>query len=235
MQFTILTLFPDFFPGPLDFSLSGKSYNKLWTIDLINIRDFADNAHQKVDDKPCGGGSGMVMRPDVVGNAIDFALSKNQYDKLIYPSPRGQIFKQQNARQLVQMQNILFLCGRYEGIDQRIIEYYNFEEYSIGDYILSGGEIATTVIIDSILRHLPGNIKNNHVHQDESFHQILGMENILEYPQYTKPINWNGINVPEILLSGHHQNIAAYQLQQAIEYTKKNRPDLLSNSTKGSA
>lgn len=227
MKFTILTLFPDFFPGPLAFSISGRSYNKLWNIELINIRDFAKNKHQKVDDSPCGGGSGMVMKADVVGDAIDYALSKQKYDRMLYPSPRGKIFKQNHARELVKSENILFLCGRYEGVDQRIIEYYNFEEYSIGDYVLSGGEIATTVLIDAILRHLPGNIKNDHVHQDESFHQILGVENLLEYPQYTRPINWRGISVPEILISGDHKKVGEYKLKQAIEYTKKNRPDLI--------
>jgi tRNA (guanine37-N1)-methyltransferase len=227
MKFTILTLFPDFFPGPLAFSLSGKSLNKLWSIELINVRDFAEPPHFKIDDKPCGGGSGMVMRADVIGKAIDVALSKQKFDHLLYPSPRGKIFKQHHARKLVTSENILFLCGRYEGVDQRIIEYYNFEEFSIGDYVLSGGEIATTVMIDSILRHLPGNIKNNHVHQDESFHQILGIENILEYPQYTKPITWKGQTVPEILISGDHKKVGEYKLKQAIDYTKKNRPDLL--------
>ena len=162
MKFTILTLFPDFFPGPLDFSLSGKSYNKLWELELINIRDFATDNHKKVDDKPCGGGSGMVMKPDVIGNAMDHLLAQQHYDRLIYPSPRGKIYKQQHAHDLVKAENILFLCGRYEGVDQRVIDHYNFEEYSIGDYILSGGEIATAVMIDSILRHLPGNIQNNH-------------------------------------------------------------------------
>lgn len=169
----------------------------------------------------------MVMKADVIGEAIDYALATQKYDRLLYPSPRGKIFKQKHAREFVTAENILFLCGRYEGVDQRIIEYYNFEEYSIGDYILSGGEIATTVMIDSILRHLPGNIRNDHVHQDESFHQILGVNNLLEYPQYTKPICWKGHEVPEVLISGDHKKVAEYKLKQAIQYTKKNRPDLL--------
>jgi len=227
MKFTILTLFPDFFPGPLDFSLSGKSYNKLWELELVNLRDYATAPHHRVDDKPCGGGSGMVMKADVLGNAIDHTLSKGHYDRLIYPSPRGKIFKQHHAQDLIQSKNILFLCGRYEGVDQRIIDYYQFEEYSIGDYVLSGGEIAATVMIDSILRHLPGNIKNNHVHHDESFHQILGIENILEYPHYTRPLNWKNMQVPEILISGDHKKVDEYKRNQALEYTKKNRPDLL--------
>jgi len=227
MKFTILTLFPDFFPGPLTVSLTGKSYNKLWDIELINLRDFGVGLHKKVDDKPYGGGSGMVMKADVIGNAIDYAISKHKYDRLIYPSPRGKIFRQPDACVLAKEQNILFLCGRYEGVDQRVIDYYNFEEYSIGDYVLSGGEIATTIIIDSILRHLPGNIKNEHVHHDESFHQILGIDNILEYPQYTRPLQWKEMHVPEILTSGDHKKVEEYRRSEALAYTKKNRPDLI--------
>ena len=227
MKFTILTLFPEFFPGPLSFSLLGKSYKKLWDLEIIAIRDFAKDVHKTVDDKPFGGGSGMIMRADVLGDAIDYAAGKTNYDRFIYPSPRGKVLSQALVKDYSTEQNILFLCGRYEGIDQRLIEYYNFEEVSIGDYIISGGELATSIIIDSILRHLPGVIKNQNVHEDESFHQVAGIEGILEYPQYTRPHTWKGTPVPEILASGNHQKINNYRLESAIEYTRKNRPDLL--------
>ena len=230
MKFTILTLFPEFFPGPLGYSLSGKSYKKLWDLEIIQIRDFAHDIHKTVDDKPFGGGSGMVMRADIVGNAIEFALSKTKYDRLIYPSPRGKILNQKLVQNYSCEQNLLFLCGRYEGVDQRVIDYYNFEEITIGDYVLSGGELATAVIIDGILRHIPGIIKNDHVHQEESFHQISGVEGILEYPQYTRPQIWNNMVVPEELSSGHHAKIEKFRLKSAIEYTNKNRPDLIINT-----
>ena len=227
MKFTILTIFPEFFPGPLGFSLFGKSYKTLWDLEIISIRDFTKDIHKTVDDKPFGGGSGMIMKPDVLGDAIEYAMSKTKYDRLLYPSPRGRILNQEIVREYAHEQNILFLCGRYEGVDQRIIEYYNFEEVSLGDYIISGGELATSVIIDSILRHIPGIIKGQEVHDDESFHQIAGVKGILEYSQYTRPQTWKNIPVPETLSSGNHKKINEFRLQNALDYTKKNRPDLL--------
>jgi tRNA (guanine37-N1)-methyltransferase len=230
MKFTVLTIFPEFFPGPLGFSLAGKTHNKLWELNIINIREFAHDIHRTVDDKPCGGGNGMIMKADILGEAIESVISKTKFDRLLYPSPRGKLLTQNKVIEVAKAENLLFLCGRFEGVDQRVIDYFGFEEISIGDYVLSGGELATCVMIDSILRHIPGIIKNNNVHEDESFHQVAGIKGILEYPQYTKPQIWKNIPVPEILFSGNHAKINQYRAKAALEYTQKNRPDLIANS-----
>jgi len=228
MHISLLTIFPEIFPGPLNFSLAGKALEKkLYNLDLINIRDFSENKHQTVDDKTFGGGAGMVMKPDVLGRSIDSVLAKsNPPTKMIYFSPRGEKFNQKIAQELVMHEHILMLCGRYEGVDQRILDKYNFTEYSIGDYILSGGEMAALTVIDCCLRLIPGVIENDLANEEESF-SIGEYGNLLEYDQYTRPAEWEERKVPDVLLSGNHQQIKQWRLDNAIANTKARRPDLL--------
>ena len=218
---TLLTLFPEMFPGPLGQSLAGKANEKgLWEINAINIRDFAPPPHNRVDDKSFGGGTGLVMQPDVLGAAIEHATQGKNMKK-IYFSPRGKLFDQKMAEELVKNPEILMLCGRYEGVDQRVLDYYGFEEVSMGDFILSGGEIAAFSVIDACLRLIPGVIGKEAVHAEESFSAGL-----LEYPHYTRPAVWQGLSVPEVLVSGHHANVREWRLKQAEEITRNRRPDL---------
>lgn len=222
----LLTLFPEMFPGPLAFSLAGKATEKgIFSLEAINIRDYAKDKHKIVDDKVFGGGTGLLMRPDVIANAIEAAQENFPQAKLIYFTPRGKLFNQKIAQELIETPNIIMLCGRYEGVDQRIFEKYDFEEYSIGDYILSGGEIAALTVIDSCARLIPGVIDNNSANDEESF--SINGENLLEYDQYTKPAIWEELKVPEVLLSGNHQEIAKWRKENARLKTLKNRPDLL--------
>ena len=222
----LLTIFPEMFPGPLAYSIAGKAAeNNLFKLEAINLRNYAMDKHQTVDDKIFGGGIGMLMRPDVIGRAIEDLLKKEPYSQLIYFSPRGKQFNQNAAKELVKHKNIIMLCGRYEGVDQRVFEKYNFIEYSLGDYILSGGEIAALTIIDSCIRLLPGVIGNCEVNKEESF-ASGEYHNLLEYDQYTRPALWENMKVPEILLSGHHENINKWKKQNAVERTKQRRPDL---------
>lgn len=226
---TILTLFPEMFPGPLGQSLAGKANEKgLWEINPFNIRDFSDLPHQSVDDKSFGGGTGLVMRPDVLEKAIDHAIKRDRghknlppAPKKIYFSPRGRVFDQKMAEELVQYPEVLMLCGRYEGLDQRVLDHYEFEEVSLGDFILSGGEIAALAVIDACLRLIPGVIKKGEAHAEESFSAGL-----LEYPHYTRPSVWQGLSVPEVLVSGHHAKVREWRLKQAEEITRSRRPDL---------
>jgi tRNA (guanine37-N1)-methyltransferase len=216
----ILTIFPEVFPGFLGYSLTGKALKDgLWTLEAVNIRDYAFDKHGSVDDTPCGGGAGMIMRPDVLGNAIE-----HNYDggKIIYMSPKGQPLTQQKVHELSKEECLTVICGRFEGIDERVLEEYNIEEISIGDYILTGGEQAAMIMLDAIVRLLPGVLGNAASTENESFETQL-----LEYPQYTRPIEWKGRKVPEILLSGHHENVAKWQKEQALQITKQRRPDLL--------
>ena len=218
----IITLFPELFPGPLGASLSGKALNAgLWSIDTISIRDFGLGEHRNVDDTPAGGGPGMIMRADVLGPAIDDARSRLPEVSLIYLSPRGTPLHQPRVRQLAKDKGLILLAGRFEGIDQRIIEKYNLEEISVGDYILSGGEIAAMALIDSCVRLLPGVVGDATSTTDESFEHGL-----LEYPQYTKPRQWEGFQIPDVLLSGNHEKIAKWRRLQSEELTQKRRPDL---------
>ncbi len=224
---SILTIFPEIFPGSLSYSLAGKALEKgLVNLDVINIRDFAIDKHKTVDDKIFGGGAGMLMRPDVIGNALDFVIDKEKPQSMIYFTPRGKRFDQAAARDLVKKDNILMLCGRYEGVDQRIFQKYHFEEYSIGDYILSGGEMAAMTILDVCMRLIPGVIENDEVNLDESFY-IDGNKDLLEYDHYTRPAEWSGLKVPEILLSGNHAEIKKWRMENAIANTKIRRPELL--------
>ena len=219
-QVKIFTLYPDFFPGILSKGIYGRAIEKsLWNLDVINIRDYAKDKHKTVDDTPYGGGEGMVLKPDVVAKALDQNLKKNE--KIIYLTPKGKTFDQNKAKKFLNEKKINILCGHFEGIDQRVIDSRGIEEISIGDYILSGGETAAYVILDSILRLVPGVLGNENSYKDESFENGL-----LEYPQYTKPQIWEKTPVPEVLLSGDHSKIKDWRLSQSEAITRHRRPDL---------
>lgn len=219
---SVLTLYPDMFPGPLGATLAGRALeNGLWTLDTLHIRDFGEGKHHNVDDTPAGGGAGMVLRPDVVAAAIDAATGENDTRPRILLSPRGKPLTQQKVRSLKDAGGAILLCGRFEGVDQRVIEARDLEEISIGDYILSGGELGAMVLMDAVVRLLPGVMGKVESGEDESFESGL-----LEYPHYTRPTVWEGHAIPEILGSGHHGNIAKWRKEQAIELTKERRPDL---------
>ena len=219
-QVKIFTLYPDFFPGILSKGIYGRAIEKsLWNLDVINIRDYAKDKHKTVDDTPYGGGEGMVLKPDVVAKALDQNLKKNE--KIIYLTPKGKTFDQNKAKKFLNEKKINILCGHFEGIDQRVIESRGIEEISLGDYILSGGETAAYVILDSILRLVPGVLGNENSYKDESFENGL-----LEYPQYTKPQIWEKTPVPEVLLSGDHSKIKDWRLSQSEAITRHRRPDL---------
>ena len=219
-QVKIFTLYPDFFPGILSKGIYGRAIEKsLWNLDVINIRDYAKDKHKTVDDTPYGGGEGMVLKPDVVAKALDQNLKKNE--KIIYLTPKGKTFDQNKAKKFLNEKKINILCGHFEGIDQRVIDTRGIEEISIGDYILSGGETAAYVILDSILRLVPGVLGNENSYKDESFENGL-----LEYPQYTKPQIWEKTPVPEVLLSGDHSKIKDWRLSQSEAITRHRRPDL---------
>ena len=218
----ILSIFPEVFPGPLGVSLIGKALKKkIWNLDIINIRDFAKNKHKSVDDTPYGGGAGMIMKPDIIGLAID-SLKDNR-SKRICLTPRGKLLNQDKVKELSTEDGLILLCGRYEGIDQRVIDFYDFEEVSIGNYVISGGESATFVLLESVLRLLPGVLGGNETLNEESFSD----KDLLEYPQYTKPRDWNGICVPEVLTSGNHNEIKNWRDKQRIEITKSRKLDTL--------
>ena len=219
----ILTLYPDIYPGYLGYSLLGKALEKkIWELNIYNLRDFGEGKHKTVDDKPFGGGAGMIIKPDILGDAIAETLIKNHdQQKLVYLSPKGKPFKQVDAEKFSQSNGVSILCGHFEGIDQRVIDIYEVEEISMGDYVLTGGEVASFAFLDAIIRLLPGVLGNEISIKDESF-----SDNLLEYPQYTKPSNWNGIDVPDVLLSGNHKEISDWRLVKSIEKTKRVRPDL---------
>ena len=220
----ILTLYPDIYPGYLGYSLLGKALEKkIWELNIYNLRDFGEGKHKTVDDKPFGGGAGMIMKPDILGDAIAETLIKNHdQQKLVYLSPKGKPFKQVDAEKFSQSNGVSILCGHFEGIDQRVIDIYEVEEISMGDYVLTGGEVASFAFLDAIIRLLPGVLGNEISIKDESF-----SDNLLEYPQYTKPQEYKNIKVPDVLLSGNHEKIAEWRREKSIEITEKNRPDLL--------
>ena len=216
----IFTLYPEIFPGPLNKGLYGKALsNKIWNLDIINIRDSAEDKHKTVDDTPFGGGSGMLIKPDVLASSIDQHVSKRE--KIFYLTPKGKLFNQKIAKSLSKEHCINLICGHFEGVDQRLLETRNIEEISIGDYILSGGETAAFVIVDSILRLIPGILGN-----EESVHEESFENGLLEYPQYTKPQLWEEKNVPDVLLSGDHSKIKDWRLSQSEAITRDRRPDL---------
>ena len=216
----VLTLFPEMFPGPLAHSLAGKALaDDAWSLETVDIRDYATDRHRTVDDRPFGGGAGMVMRADVVDAAIeDAALSDAP---LIYLTPRGETFSQAHATEFATGPGVTLICGRYEGIDQRVLDARNVTEISLGDFVLSGGEPAVLALIDACVRLLPGVMGAEASLEEESFTRGL-----LEYPHYTRPADWCGRKVPDVLLSGHHENICAWRTEQAEIATRDRRPDL---------
>ena len=219
-QARVFTLYPEVFPGPLNKGLYGKALSeKKWKLETINIRDYATDKHKTVDDTPYGGGSGMLIKPDVLANSLDENI--NHDEKIIYLSPKGKLFNQEKAKLLSTEKSINLICGHFEGVDQRIIESRNIEEISIGDFVLSGGETAAFILLDAILRLIPGIIGNKESVNEESFENGL-----LEYPQYTKPQIWEEKNVPNVLLSGDHAKIKDWRLSQSEAITRDRRPDM---------
>ncbi len=215
----IFTIFPELFPGFLGYSLTGRALEeKIWSVETVNIRDYATDKHGSVDDTPCGGGAGMVMRPDVLGRALKANCTGG---KILAMSPKGRPLTQEMVKAYAQENEINIVCGRFEGIDERVIEAFNIEEVSIGDYILTGGEQAAQILLDAVVRLLPGVLGNAESTVSESFE-----DNLLEYPQYTRPTEWEGRRVPEILLGGHHQKIENWRKEQAMKTTEERRPDL---------
>ena len=216
----VFTLYPEFFPGPLGKGLYGKALaEKIWKLETVNIRDYATDKHKTVDDTTYGGGSGMLIKPDVLANSLDKNI--NSKEKIIYLSPRGKLFNQKLAKELSKEKTVNLICGHFEGVDQRVIESRNIEEVSIGDFVLSGGESAAFVMLDAIIRLLPGVLGNETSVEEESFENGL-----LEYPQYTKPQIWEEKTVPDVLLSGDHAKIKDWRLSQSEAITRDRRPDL---------
>jgi tRNA (guanine37-N1)-methyltransferase len=216
---SVLTLFPAMFPGSLGQSLAGRALDSgVWSLDVTNIRDFASDRHRTVDDTPFGGGAGMVLRPDIVDAAVDSVVDGRP---VVCLTPRGRRFTQADAQRFAAGAGVILLCGRYEGIDQRVIEARAMDEISIGDYVLSGGELAALVLLDSIVRLLPGVMGAAESAEDESFSAGL-----LEYPHYTRPAEWQGRRVPDVLLSGHHGAVAAWRQTESERITRERRPDL---------
>ena len=220
LQAQVLTLYPEIFPGPLDKGLYGKALaKKLWNLKVINIRDAASDKHKTVDDTPYGGGTGMLLKPDVLANSIDNNIDEG--DRIFYLSPKGKKFDQRLAQDLSKEKSFSLICGHFEGVDERVLATRNIEEISIGDYILSGGETAAFVVLDSVLRLLPGVLGNDKSALEETFGNGL-----LEYPQYTKPQIWEQKSVPDVLLSGDHSKIKDWRLSQSEAITRARRPDL---------
>ena len=216
----VFTLYPELFPGPLGVGLYKKALEKkLWSLEVINIRDYAEDKHKTVDDTLFGGGSGMLMRADVIANSLDKNIS-NKNEPIIYLSPKGKKFDQIYAKKILD-KNINIICGHFEGIDQRLLETRNIEEVSIGDYVLSGGEIGAFVLIDTMVRLIPGVLGNSNSLTEETFER-----NLLEYPQYTKPQKWEKKEAPNVLLSGDHAKIKDWRLMQSEDITRRRRPDL---------
>ena len=227
MNFYIMTLFPDMVTGGLSTSITGRAMEKgVISVEAVNIRDYAGNKHNSVDDYPYGGGAGMVMQAPPVWDCYeDLCARLGKRPRVLYMTPQGQVFNQSIARELAEEEDLVFLCGHYEGIDERVLEAVCTDYLSIGDYVLTGGELPAMVMIDCISRLVPG-VLNNQVSADiESFH-----DNLLEYPQYTRPEEFRGIKVPEVLISGHHKNIEEWRRKESIKRTLKRRPDLLENA-----
>ena len=219
-QAQVFTLYPEIFPGPLAKGIYGKAQNnKIWDLSIINIRDAATDKHKTVDDTPYGGGTGMLLKADVLANSLDQNVKKGE--RIFYLSPKGKIFDQKLAQDLSKEKSISLICGHFEGVDERVLTTRNIEEISIGDYVLSGGETAALVVLDSVLRLLPGVLGNDKSSVDETFENGL-----LEYPQYTKPQIWEEKSVPEVLLSGDHSKIKDWRLSQSEAITRDRRPDL---------
>jgi tRNA (guanine37-N1)-methyltransferase len=223
---TVLTIFPEMFPGPLGLSLAGRALQRGdWRLDAVDLRRFTEDRHQTVDDTPFGGGAGMVMRPDIVAKAADAVVAAGAAGPLVYLSPRGEPLRQQLVAELAAGPGVVLLCGRYEGVDHRVIEARGFREVSLGDFVLSGGELAAMTLIDACVRLLPGVVGAAASLAEESF-----AAGLLEYPHYTRPQVWEGRAVPDVLLSGHHARISEWRQEQALAITKSRRPDLIGTS-----
>ncbi|MEM5502437.1 tRNA (guanosine(37)-N1)-methyltransferase TrmD [Ahrensia kielensis] len=219
---SVLTLYPEMFPGTLGQSLAGRALdNRIWELDVTQIRDFAEGKHKNVDDTPSGGGAGMVLRADVVGRAIDSVSMPDDPRPRLMMSPRGKPLTQARVRDLKDGPGVVIVCGRFEGLDQRVIDARDLEEVSIGDYILSGGEVAAQVLLDSVVRLLPGVMGNDISGETESFETGL-----LEHPHYTRPAEWEGLSIPDVLSSGNHGKVEEWRRKQAEKLTKERRPDL---------
>ena len=219
-QAQVFTLYPEVFPGPLSKGMYGKAMSKdLWNLKVVNIRDAAEDKHKTVDDTPYGGGSGMLLKPDVLAKSLD--QNRIEGEKILYLSPKGKKFDQNYAKRLAKEKFISLICGHFEGVDERVLSTRNIEEISIGDYVLSGGETAAYVVIDSVLRLLPGVLGNDNSKIEETFENGL-----LEYPQFTKPQIWEEKAVPDVLLSGDHSKIKDWRLSQSEAITRDRRPDL---------
>jgi len=216
----VFTLYPELFPGTLGSGLYKKALEeKIWSLEVVNIRDHAVDKHKTVDDTPFGGGSGMLMRADILANSLDKNIN-NSNEKIIYLSPKGKKFDQKYAKKVLN-KNLNIICGHFEGIDARLLETRNIEEVSVGDFVLSGGEVAALVLIDAVVRLIPGVVGNPNSLREETFEK-----NLLEYPQYTKPQKWEKMNIPEVLLSGDHAKIKDWRLAQSEDITRRRRPDL---------
>lgn len=225
MRIHVMTLFPDIFKAYIGESMMKKAVeNSILEVELYNIRDFSENKHKKVDDYPFGGGAGMVMTPQPIFSTYEYIVEKYGLEnpRVIYLSPKGKVFNQKIAKSLSLENDIIFLCGHYEGVDQRIIDLIVTDEISIGDYVLTGGELPALVMIDSIARLVPGVLNRSESHEDESFENHL-----LEYPQYTRPRSFNGLEVPEVLLSGNHKKIDEWRSEESQKITLERRPDLI--------
>jgi tRNA (guanine37-N1)-methyltransferase len=227
----IITLLPTAFPGMLGESLTGKALQDgLWQIEPIDLRIFGEGKHRNVDDTPAGGGAGMVLRPDIMGKAVDFAMNGLPKDRkkwpLVYLSPRGKRFDQATAKRWSKAEGITMICGRFEGLDERVIEHFDIEEVSLGDFVLTGGEIPAQAMIDATVRLLPGVLGNAESIEDESHSNGL-----LEHPQYTRPAEWRGRKIPDVLMSGHHGKIAQWRQEQSETLTKDRRPDMWDDHT----
>ena len=216
----VFTLYPELFPGPLGSGLYKKAHEKkLWSLEVVNIRDYATDKHKTVDDTPFGGGSGMLMRADIIANSLDKNISSKN-EPIIYLSPKGKKFDQDYAKKILE-KNINIICGHFEGVDQRLLETRDIEEVSVGDFVLSGGEIGAFVVIDTIVRLIPGVLGNSNSLSEETFER-----NLLEYPQYTKPQKWEKKDIPNVLLTGDHAKIKDWRLSQSRDITRRRRPDL---------
>ena len=218
----IFSLYPELFPGPLNIGLYKKArQKKIWSLETINIRDYSKDRHKTVDDTPYGGGSGMLIRADIIAEALDKNINKKKNEKIIYLSPKGKKFDQSMAKKLSKLKNLNIICGHFEGVDQRVLETRNIEEVSLGDFVLSVGETASFVFLDAVIRLLPGVLGNKLSTQEESFEKYL-----LEYPQFTKPQKWGKKTLPDVLLSGDHAKIKRWRLTQSEAITRRLRPDL---------
>ncbi|MEL7104809.1 MAG: tRNA (guanosine(37)-N1)-methyltransferase TrmD [Pseudomonadota bacterium] len=223
----VITLFPEVFPGVLGASLTGKALQDgLWRLDPVDLRSFGEGRHRNVDDTPAGGGAGMVLRPDIMGRAITFAMRSTPRDRarwpLIYLSPRGTPFDQATAKRLSQTDGLTLIAGRFEGLDERVIEHFEIEEISLGDFVMTGGEIAAMAMLDATVRLMPGVLGNAASTEEESF-----SDGLLEHPQYTRPAEWQGLTIPDVLTSGDHGKVARWRRDQAERITRARRPDLL--------